>query len=98
MNISDDLLKKYNVPDNNIEETKKYYNMGLNQEILNKIKIHEIADKLSLISNISTDVVCPKCGEKTIISELHQTRASDEAKTEFIRCLNPSCGYYGRKN
>ncbi len=44
---------------------------------------------------ITTDVVCPKCGNREAYYWSVQTRSADEPMTQFFRCTK--CGYTWRE-
>lgn len=67
------------------------YKEGKNKNIIIKEKINN-KEKIKIIDkNIETlpktQIDCPKCGNNQAYYWLVQTRSSDEAETQFFRCI-----------
>lgn len=56
-------------------------------------EIEKIKKPLEIESGVYT---CPRCGKNKTYSRTTQTRRADEAGTDFVFCLNPSCNYVFR--
>ena len=64
------------------------------KEKAEKEKKIEIIDK-TMETLPKTDAKCPKCGHNKAYYWLAQTRAADEAETQFFRCAK--CGHQWRQ-
>ena len=62
----------------------KNRNMVVKEKLNNKDKIKIIDKNIETLPK--TQIECPKCGNNQAYYWLVQTRASDEAETQFFRC------------
>jgi len=72
---------------------KQKKNLSVTERVENGVKIEVVDKKLETLP--TTNITCPKCGFKKAFYWLVQTRASDEAETQFFRCVK--CGYQWRE-
>ncbi|MBU1204015.1 MAG: transcription factor S [Nanoarchaeota archaeon] len=61
---------------------------SISERVENSAKIEVVDKKLETLPTLSIN--CPKCGYKKAFYWLVQTRASDEAETQFFRCMKCS--------
>ena len=74
--------------------SKQKKKISVNEKILEKTKI-EVVDK-TIETLPRTDSECPKCQHSKAFYWTAQTRSSDEAETQFFRCVR--CSHQWRQN
>jgi transcription factor S len=68
----------------------------LMKESVRNTKKLEVLDDSSRDSMPKTETECPKCGNKEAYFWTQQTRASDEAETQFFECVKQKCRHRWR--
>lgn len=67
--------------------------VSVSERVEDKPKIEVVDRKLETLPTMTMD--CPECGNKKVFYWLMQTRAADEAETQFFRCTK--CNHQWRQ-